>query len=194
MLTRSIVGLLALTVAVSASAQTARGRSAAEPFESYLTVADILGKPLSETQRVWPWSANRSGETDELQLTGAIRIALRGDAPAARAAGDTARLVSSVVYTEVVRDTASLVARTALIMLRLQERFGPPQLCAGPMGSIGALFAPQQGTRSWTRGINSMRTQLDWTVLPGTPLTITVRAGQYIAAPEFERRCDVKLP
>jgi hypothetical protein len=191
MTSRWILALLAIPAfAAPAAAQFLTGKSL--EFNTFLRVAPLIGKAVSELGPVW---ATRSAVTTServVHLTGAHSIfVFEAPVPGAR---DTSHVIQRMRYAEQVSDTLTLKLRVLSIELDIDAVDRRANRCNTLLGGPSFLYAPQTVTREWDRGLLGQPTRLQWTVTADNRYLITVEIGRLVDDGIATFPCQVSLP
>ncbi len=187
--------LLGLTTLLATPATTGILQASGAPtpvFETWLRVASQLDQPLADFAKRWPRRLSREEGQSSFALTPADRLVV---AFAASAAGpDSTQRVARVTLIERVPDSLALRNAARSAQQRLVASFGAPDTCSGAPGDPSHLFAPQETSRIWTRGVGGAVTRLTWEVTATREYVLTISAGRYAADDAETYSCAARLP
>lgn len=161
-------------------------------FESFLRVAAMVGKPVTELASIWPAPLTSPSSPRRFSVTAAHTIEI--DIDGNQALRDSVARVRRAIWDERVRDTVALGRRVGELMRQLERLVGPVERCSDPLGPPAYLFVGQRVARTWRRGLAGQPTQLVWDVAPDDRLGITVTVGTFADNGVTAFACDAKRP
>jgi hypothetical protein len=189
---RSALLALATLLALPVTSRVAAAQGTVAPFESWLRIAGQLDKPLTAVSTLWPLQLSGEMSQSSFALTPADRLVI--DFAAAATARDATKRVARVLLIERLVDSLSLRSAVQAAQQRLTTLYGAPDSCAGAPGVPSHLFAPQETSRIWTKGVGGTVTRLTWEVTPTREYSLTVSAGRFVGGDTEAYPCSVRVP
>lgn len=161
-------------------------------FETWLRVASQLNQPLADFAKRWPRQLSRETGQSSFALTPAHRLVV--DFAANPSGPDSTQRVVRVTLIERAPDSLALRNAAQSAQQRLAASYGAPDSCSGAPGVPSHLFAPQETSRVWTRGVGGAVTRLTWEVTATREYVLTISAGRYAADDAETYSCAARLP